>query len=269
MPNIVIARYNEDINWILDIPSSYKVYLYNKGNKDIPEAVLSKIHKYIELENVGRESDTYLLHMLCAVEDEDTFTVFTQGAPFEHCANFIDLLSYEFSGDVWGYSSQWKAGYPPAPLIQNYLEKTQKPTRNEVFSLYHWGPIYSFDEGAFRISLLYSQHFLVPNGTNIAASFLSRIGYHSLSTKAAEATLGEFSYGAIFGVRNKAILAVEREVLINALTFVRSLAVAGYIMERLWLHLFNHPFLPFDHVRAGGNEPDPASRQDLPELATD
>lgn len=250
MPSIVISRYNENVDWIMNIPERYKIYLYNKGDRNIPKSVLDKVHQYCDLENIGKESDTYLLHMLCNVENDHSFTVFSQGNPFDHSKDFLNLLSHDFPGDVWGYASQWKPNYPPETIIQNYCNRTGHKTRNEIFSLYHWGPIYSFDEGAFHISRLYFENFRVPNGTNIAADFFGRIGHTTIEQKARTATFGEFSYGAIFGVRNKIILNIEKDVYMSALAYVRSINMAGHIMERLWMHFFNHPFIYFSHTES-------------------
>lgn len=246
MPSIVISRYNENIDWIKNIPDCYKIFLYNKGPKNVSPEITNNVYKYIDLENVGKESDTYLLHMICNVENDDSYTVFSQGDPFDHSENFLALLSHEFSGDVWGYASQWKPGYPPQSTLQKYFANNHDVARNEIFSLFNWGPIQSFDEGAFLISRLYFETFGVKNGINIAADFLEKIGHYRVREKALNATFGEFSYGAIFGVRNQAIHSVERDIYIKALTFVRSAGMAGHIMERLWLHFFDHPFICFD-----------------------
>ena len=56
---IVIARYNENLDWIKKIKKSkdIKITVYNKGlaNIDVP---------FIKLPNIGRESHTYLFHII-------------------------------------------------------------------------------------------------------------------------------------------------------------------------------------------------------------
>jgi len=73
--DIVIARYNEAIEWIRQIPSPYKVYMYNKG---VP------LEGSIQLENIGRESHTYLTHIVRNYDQLAEFTIFTQANPFDH-----------------------------------------------------------------------------------------------------------------------------------------------------------------------------------------
>lgn len=54
---LVIARYREPlINWIDSVPKDIKQIVYNKGEADIPF--------YRQLDNVGRESHTYLHFIL-------------------------------------------------------------------------------------------------------------------------------------------------------------------------------------------------------------
>ena len=77
MPEIgvVIARYNENVDWVKLI--KHKVYLYNKGNNDISL-------EYLPLKNVGREAHTYLHHIVTNYDNLDEYTVFLQGNPTDH-----------------------------------------------------------------------------------------------------------------------------------------------------------------------------------------
>ena len=67
---IVVSRYNEDISWTLKY--SPNVVIYNKGQDDIPNA--------ISLPNVGRESHTYLYHIITNYHHLADLTVFVQGS---------------------------------------------------------------------------------------------------------------------------------------------------------------------------------------------
>ena len=72
---VVISRYNEDINWSLNI--KHKIYLYNKGKDNLSV-------NNIRLENVGREAQTYLHHIVFNYQCLDEYTVFLQGDPGDH-----------------------------------------------------------------------------------------------------------------------------------------------------------------------------------------
>ena len=85
----VIARYGEDINWVPPLLKRFpgsKCTVYNKGSTEVP---MDESYEVLHLDNVGRESHTYLHHMIENYEsDEDTgdeITVFLQGHPFDHC----------------------------------------------------------------------------------------------------------------------------------------------------------------------------------------
>jgi hypothetical protein len=80
---IVVARYTEDIKWISD-PNSL---IYNKGpplHTDLP---------VVNLPNVGRESDTYLTHIIENYDNLDEYIVFLQGNPFDHSPNLMRDLT--------------------------------------------------------------------------------------------------------------------------------------------------------------------------------
>lgn len=89
--HIVIARYNENIDWIKHINlDMYRVYVYNKGGK-ISTKTYSHDIMVIDLENVGREAHTYLHHIIAHYDSLPEKVIFTQGYPFDHVkSTFID-----------------------------------------------------------------------------------------------------------------------------------------------------------------------------------
>ncbi len=74
MVNIVVAKYNEDIDWTKKI--KHKVTIYDKSNNPVQNS--------IKLKNVGREGETFLYHIVKNYNNLDDVTVFLQGNPFEH-----------------------------------------------------------------------------------------------------------------------------------------------------------------------------------------
>ena len=67
--DIVLARYEEDISWVQPFLTEANVIIYNKG---------SPLNGTIELPNVGRESHTYLHHIVHNYDDLAYWTVFSQ-----------------------------------------------------------------------------------------------------------------------------------------------------------------------------------------------
>jgi hypothetical protein len=74
---IVISRYNENIRYLLNY--SHISIVYNKGNNDIPLNF-----NYINLPNIGRESHTYLYHIIKNYDNLADKTLFIQGNIKDH-----------------------------------------------------------------------------------------------------------------------------------------------------------------------------------------
>lgn len=74
MVNIVVAKYNENVEWTKKI--NHKITIYDKSE--------NPINGSIKLKNVGREGETFLYHIVNNYHNLDDVTVFLQGNPFEH-----------------------------------------------------------------------------------------------------------------------------------------------------------------------------------------
>ena len=81
---IIVARYNENVEWSKQFPN---VIIYNKGNK------LDDNYNEILLNNVGREGHTYYKYIYDNYENLEEYTIFLQGTPFDHSPNIISKLS--------------------------------------------------------------------------------------------------------------------------------------------------------------------------------
>ncbi len=69
---VVVARYLEDVSWLAEL--GLPCVVYDKSGAPGPNA----------LPNLGRETHTYLTHIVAAYPDFADFTVFVQGSPFFH-----------------------------------------------------------------------------------------------------------------------------------------------------------------------------------------
>lgn len=84
---VVVARYGEDVSWTAGL--GYPVTIYDKSGRPGPLA----------LPNIGREAHTYLTHIVRRYGSLAAYTVFVQGAPFEHMpagatpASFADRIA--------------------------------------------------------------------------------------------------------------------------------------------------------------------------------
>jgi hypothetical protein len=79
---MVICRFGENLSWIRNIDIPYNIY--NKG-EDIE-------FECIKCPNVGRESETYLRHIIENYDNLPDFLIFLQGDPAAHMINFIDEI---------------------------------------------------------------------------------------------------------------------------------------------------------------------------------
>lgn len=82
-PRLVVARYNEDLSWV---PEGLQVTIYNKG-----EPIERPC---IQLPNVGRETQTYLHHIVCNYEANEPL-IFCQGNPLDHDPYFLERIKFE------------------------------------------------------------------------------------------------------------------------------------------------------------------------------
>jgi len=78
---IVVARYNENVEWTKQFPNTI---IYNKGQS------LNDDYNEIFLENVGREGHTYYKYICDNYDTLDEYTIFLQGRPFDHSPNIIN-----------------------------------------------------------------------------------------------------------------------------------------------------------------------------------
>lgn len=248
MNDLVIARYNEPIEWILLVPQGFRIHIYNKGAPIDSAAVRARAARIIDRPNAGRESESYLTHMIEHGPGSGPFTVFCQGDPFEHSPDFIDLLEVAADWhDIQPLSWCWKeeANIPPPALrgagygsVAGGLR-----VRPELFSLATWNPVEFIDIGAARTGHAYRILHGVPEGTNLAGHFFAMCGLAGLARRAQCNLVGCFSYGAIFAVRNRLIAELPLEALQRMRHAALGPACHGYVIERIWLHLFGEPFL--------------------------
>ncbi len=124
---VVIARYMEDLSWIFQIPEDWEITIYNKGPVLTDSYIDSLRAKgsitWTQLENVGREGDTFLTHIInnhgFAEAGEYKLadvTVFLQGNPQDHLQGAWSGgegrqdLAEVLSREDWNTYSVWGLG---------------------------------------------------------------------------------------------------------------------------------------------------------------
>ena len=94
----IVARYNEDIEWTLDLDGD--ILIYNKGEEwpwdDIPR---------VDIDNYGRESETYVRSIIEMYEmlDNYDYVIFMQGNPFDHIDDPVETINKYNPIEVIGF----------------------------------------------------------------------------------------------------------------------------------------------------------------------
>ncbi len=127
---IVVARYNEDLEWLKKIPKEYKITIYNKGLDDIKNIPSSAT--ITKLPNIGRESHTYLYHIIENYDKLADKTVFCQGDSIFHSPDFLKLLkSTKYFEPIQPMSAYyWPDDEPPF-----YFSNPPKPVLEKTKNL--------------------------------------------------------------------------------------------------------------------------------------
>ena len=250
MNDLVIARYNEPLEWVQLVPPDWHIHVYNKGEPIASGPVQSRA-RVIERRNVGRESEfvpdphartrtgAWRLHRVLPgrpVRAQSRLSRIT-GRDGRVAADPAAVLVLE------GRRQCAATGIAAANSVSSGLR-----VRAELFSLATWNPVEFIDVGAARTGHAYRTVCGLPEGSNLASHFFASCGLRSLADSAARHLVGRFAYGAIFAVDNQLIAELPPAALRRMRDAALGPTCYGYIIERIWLHLFGEPFaLPAFH----------------------
>jgi hypothetical protein len=164
--HIVVAYYNENLNWLCNININiFDIFIYNKSGIQLKNFDFCKI---IPLENIGRESHTYLYHIIENYDCLPEYCIFLQGEPFYHSIpnliehinqlNFSitdffyyskDCLSLRFEGVYLKESgllnnSIWNNKHAPtSAIIITLLELFPELDKNHFYTFFGTGALFS------------------------------------------------------------------------------------------------------------------------------
>ena len=128
---LVVARFNEDISWLneVNIPS----IIYDKGE-------LSE--NGVQLENIGFDADTHLTFIIDNYEKLPNRVFFSQGDPFFHAKDFLDMLS------KWSDFGIVQSGAPIfrlAPINTHWREESDNHSDLAPFIKQTWTELFGAD----------------------------------------------------------------------------------------------------------------------------
>lgn len=241
---LVIARYNENVEWI----NAYSdiITLYNKGNDNLDTC----IYTVIKLPNYGREGHTYLYHIITNYENLKERTIFSQGSPFEHNDTFLfGVDNCNITLDVQPLGLRWleSANIPTVEYIEKYKTITD------------YGLIYLkgicdgnltindfYDSGIDNIIKEAKKEHPEHKDSDLVLGFLYRSKFPnviSLDNVETSMTKISFTYSALFSVIKSNVHRYDKDVYIRLINELIRISVHGgtngYVLERLWLFIFD------------------------------
>lgn len=241
---IVIARYNEDLEWLPELLRNQwieSVVVYNKGaHLELPKDDRIVIRK---VPNVGREGGTYLDHIIDNYEDLPEKTWFTQGNPLEHSPDFLGLMSEEsvalYDRTFQGLSDRWRSDkkIPPMELVEE----------TDAWRINGKRCVKYFLDNSMNVVGHCAHH---DHGTGwMRRNFIGKYGdkhimghLASLAGIRSPLPITEFFYSACFYVHRDAIKSIPKYSYEKIKVFLyesdRQGNFQGYVLERFWPYLF-------------------------------
>lgn len=212
--DIVIARYNEDLNWLNDEPyNKFKYIVYNKGNNE--NFNKNNVIKIINLPNVGRCDHTYIYHIIENYNNLADITVFLTGSiEIEHKKKYSNVIL----NNIIPFNN--------AIFINKNNDNTDILDLYKNFYLDNYSATH-YKNKINEEKLLHSRYRPFINWKN---NFFSNIKECKLVT-----------LGGIFSVSKEDILSSPIELYKNILQELdyHSNPEAGHYVERSWCYLFN------------------------------
>ena len=203
--SLIISRFDEDLNWLKSI-NNFKKIIYNKGNK-IQDKSLGEI---ININNIGRESHTWIYHILNNYEKLDDINIFLQGRIDDlGCMAYKDPNYYINPVKKYGFAA----------------------SRYGILGPLHWG----WHVGVER-DIRYKDSWM--NG-QISRS---KIGFRNFSKNLFPEIpfIVATSYGGCFAIKKELIQKYDVTFYENLLSLLNhhKNPIEGHYMERLWCYMF-------------------------------
>ncbi len=202
---LIISRYNEDLEWLKEY-NKFKITVYNKG-----ESLKNQLfYEVINLENKGRESHTWLYHIVNNYNSLDDINIFLQGRIDDlGCMAFKNPNEYCKNINKYGFKVKRYGLLGPFHWEDNIgIEKDRRYKKN-------------WEEGAISKSDLGFRKF--------AKAIFPEIPLFVAT-----------SYGGCFAVKKESILQhniIFYERLLDILSKSQN-PIEGHYMERLWCYIF-------------------------------
>lgn len=250
---IIISRYNEDINWLYNLNPVWKITIYNKGEQiTIPTDVLDsgKNISVFDIPNIGREAETIAYHMLQRYNSYSDLNIFLQAEPFTHASEILELLTIlEKKTSVDESTEKYipmstcydlKQRVPPQEVYDRrvnrfyHIEETSVYTLNCIY--YDEYTIIPFKTEPHR------NHNNYPINANIIRRFFEKLGCANKCLKPKQSTI-KFNFSACFAVPKYSLMKYSKKFYETLHTLITEEPDnMPWILERTWLTLFDPEF---------------------------
>lgn len=235
---LVIARYRENIRWA----AAYEdiAIVYNKGDK----CDVSVSHPIVQLPNVGREGHTYLHHIIDKYDCLSEQIIFTQGDPFVHNPSILCGVDNHFMlNEVQPLGLYYLRSLNLPPLQFSEENKTVTDFGLEYLIIRANGDLICpdfFDQGMIDLRKNADAEYkgIRFESKPVTEGYLNRAIFpitkplHSIA----------FFFCGLFSVNRDRILTYPKVVYQGLLEELISKnpqgGVNGYILEKLWLYIF-------------------------------
>jgi hypothetical protein len=245
--SLVIARHNEDVQWVT--PYNDIACIYNKGRDNI-KGVVDRI---VPLENIGREGHTYLYHIIDNYDKLTEKTIFLQGDPFTHNNTIlygIDNYDRMDALQPMGLVYIRERNIPPPDVLEKNTKRTPYGLHYSVLKItdnceYHTDNAFK-DKGLEDLVVNYKRTYRFNDRIkyrlpeiSIVSNFLNRC---KLEKK--RLTVYPMTFCALFSVSKDIIQRNSIEAYFNISSELTDKHMQGgengYVLERLWLHIFDY-----------------------------
>ena len=249
---IVIARYNEDLNWINKIiDKSIKITIYNKGLDNIKDISNKYNFTIIPLKNIGRESHTYLYHIIKNYDNLAEQTIFCQGDSIFHSPDFLKLINkynkdfqdiQPLSAYYWPSKVLPYGSVPDEHILDLTKNEWLKDCRlhvqyldNNFITQY---PSYDYEQHYYKFIETVKETYKIDN---ILDFFVERFNIPNINLD----ELIPMCFAGLFSVKKHVILDKCVEYYSNILSFliydikINNLDY-GLLLEKAWLIIFNY-----------------------------
>jgi tetratricopeptide (TPR) repeat protein len=245
MLHLVVARHQETLAWLHDLPAKTAVTVYNAGAPLDSEGLPA--HVTVHAVAAGTAPIALFLRHLqqAAPPAADETVVFTPGDPLRHAPAFLELLSRH-------------AAFAPLQVLSCREDSTASATpmvRGEPYALATLAPLAHQQESALRAGKAYRRKHGLPEGSPLLAHFLHLVGLTALAAQAADAEIGLRAHGAMVAVRGDTLAGALRTLAPHLDTLALLLrADRNYpeVAERAWLHLLGQPFVKLEALAVPG-----------------